>query len=102
MPSIEVDVERSVLALVKSLMSTKGRNKKASVHRDMSLRRDLGLDSLRLVALVVRFEEALGVNIADAGDIDFTKIQTVGDAIDVGQMLVARCRAVPLPTGTLP
>jgi acyl carrier protein len=97
MTSIEADVERSVLALVKSLMSATGRNRKA-VHRDMSLRKDLGLDSLRLVALVVRFEEALGVNIADAGDIDFTKIQTVGDAIDVAQMLVLRCRAISLPT----
>jgi acyl carrier protein len=96
MQTIEVDVERSVLALVKSLMSAKGRTRKA-VHRDMSLRRDLGLDSLRLVALIVRFEEALGVNIADAGDIDLTKIQTVGDAIDIGQMLVIRCRATSLP-----
>jgi acyl carrier protein len=97
--SIDVDVEQCVITLVKSLMSSAGRRRKA-VHRGMSLRRDLGLDSIRLVALVVRFEEALGVNIAQAGDIDFTKIQTVGDAIDVGQMLVSRCRAVPVQADT--
>jgi acyl carrier protein len=92
--SIEVDVERSVLSLVKSLMSSSGRNRK-TINRDTSLRRDLGLDSIRLVALVVRFEETLGVDISKAGDIDFTKIQTVGDAIDVGQRLVIRCRTTP-------
>ena len=96
MMSTDVDVEQSVLSLVKSLMSSSGRrNRKATIHRDMSLRKDLGLDSIRLVALVVRFEEALGVDISKAGDIEFTKIQTVADVIAIGQLLVDRCRAVP-------
>src|SRR5262245_28108630 len=95
MVSTDVDVERSVLSLVKSLMPSSGRSRKA-IHRDMSLRKDLGLDSIRLVALVVRFEEALNVDISKAGEIDFTKIQTVGDVIDIGQLLVVRCRTTPV------
>ena len=67
-----------------------GKRRPAVLTRELSLRRDLGLDSLRLVALIVQFEERLGIDLGKAGDIDFARIQTIGDVIDVAHILVER------------
>jgi acyl carrier protein len=84
------DVQDAVFSLVRSVVPTEKR-RPAALTRDLHLRRDLGLDSLRLVALVVQFEERLGINLGKAGDIDFARIQTIGDVIDVARRLVERC-----------
>jgi acyl carrier protein len=83
------DVEREILSLIAAAIPDRGR-RRPSLSRETHLRRDLGLDSLRLVALVVRFEERLHVDLANAGDIEFSRIQTVGEVIDIGQRIVAR------------
>ena len=83
------DVQDTVFSLVSSVVPVEKR-RPAVLTRDLHLRRDLGLDSLRLVALVVRFEECLGINLGKAVDIDLARIQTIGDMIDVAQRLVER------------
>ena len=89
---LESNSAATILCLIGSILPP-GRAPK-TLTRDLRLRADLGLDSLRLVALVVQFEERLGINLAAAGDIDFASIQTVGDVLDIGQELVRRERAL--------
>jgi acyl carrier protein len=58
----------------------------AQVTRETTFQEDLGADSLDLVELVMRLEEAFEVTIPDD---ESQKIKTVGDAIDaiVGRRL---------------
>lgn len=44
----------------------------------MTLKADLGLDSLKMVELIVAIEDAFEIEI-DESDLDPTKLQTVGD-----------------------
>lgn len=49
------------------------------IHRDKSLA-DAGVDSLHVISIVVRTEEATGVQLDDA---DVAPLQTVGDLLDL-------------------
>jgi acyl carrier protein len=83
------DFELLVHGLIRSVMG--GKKLPPVLGRDMNLRTDLGLDSIRLVAMLVAFEERLQVDLSRAGDVDLTRIQTVGDVIDVGRLVRQRC-----------
>jgi acyl carrier protein len=54
--------------------------------RAVRLRHDLGIESLSLVAVVVRIGEELGVDVADSG-VEVGELETVGDAIALAHKL---------------
>jgi acyl carrier protein len=88
-------IEQMVLKLVGEILPqrTQARTK---LTPDQHLRRDLGLDSLGLVALLVAFEKRFGVDVTKVDDLDPARIQTVGDAIAFGSRLA---RHVAEPDG---
>jgi acyl carrier protein len=57
----------------------------------LSLRRDLEIESLSLVALVLRIGDELQVDLSDAG-IELAKLNTVGDLFQLGRTLSAELR----------
>lgn len=56
---------------------------------ELSLRRDLAIESLSLVSLALRLGEELGIDLVESG-IEFGKLDTVGDLVSVARDLAAR------------
>jgi acyl carrier protein len=54
----------------------------------LTLRGDLGLESLTLVSVALRLGEELGVDLVEAG-VDLSGVETVGDFVALGQKLDA-------------
>ena len=75
--------EKKVLTLVNE--AAQSRHRKTAITREMGLQRDLGIDSIGLLGLVVRFEEALGLDLSsvDLGA-HVGRIRTVDDALNFG------------------
>ena len=61
----------------------------APVAATMSLRRDLSIDSLSLVSLVLRLGEELGVDLVERG-IELRGLDTVGDLVALGHSLTEK------------
>jgi acyl carrier protein len=57
------------------------------IRPEMSLQSDLGLDSLAKLALMFRFEEEFGVDVANSS-VDVTTVQTVQDLLATAQELI--------------
>ncbi|CAN5459519.1 hypothetical protein BH10BDE1_BH10BDE1_07890 [soil metagenome] len=75
------DAEREEFDLkVKKIISKQLGRAIKDLKGEMSLKADLGADSLDLVSLVLALEEDLGVELADA---EAAKIVTIQDAINV-------------------
>jgi acyl carrier protein len=55
----------------------------------LSLRRDLGIDSLSLVSLTLRLGDALAVEVVDQS-LELGRLETVGDLFRLGRALVQR------------
>jgi acyl carrier protein len=53
----------------------------------LSLRRDLGIDSLSMVSLVLRVGDVADVDLLEL-DIDMTRLDTVGDLVALGRRLM--------------
>ena len=60
----------------------------------LSLRDDLGVESLSLVSLLVRLGDELGVDASDDG-LELGGLVTVGDLVAMAQRLEVRSRATP-------
>jgi acyl carrier protein len=58
----------------------------------LSLRRDLAIESLALVSVMVRIGEELGVDLAEAS-LELVGVETVGDVTALARGLAARARA---------
>ena len=85
----DVEFEEKILSLIAQAVPAKFR--KAKITRDMSLRKDLGIDSLGLMALVFRIEESFGIDLSELGaNVSINQLRTVGDAIDVSREVVGR------------
>jgi acyl carrier protein len=57
-----------------------GRFKKTKITPETHLQKELGLDSIGILAMVFRFEELFGIDIAQLGvDVNVAKLKTVGD-----------------------
>ena len=55
-----------------------------------NLREDLGIDSIKMIAIAsMLVEKGIDVNASDAS-IDFTRIETVQDVIDVANSIVSQ------------
>lgn len=55
----------------------------------LSLRRDLAVESLSLVALALRLGEELGIDVVESG-IELGKLDTVGDLVAMARALASR------------
>lgn len=56
---------------------------------ELSIRDELGVESLSLVSVLVDLGAELGIDISEAG-VELARIQTVGDLIGLGDLLAAR------------
>ncbi|MBS0327203.1 MAG: acyl carrier protein [Proteobacteria bacterium] len=79
----EAQITEKVIALVTPYV--KNRAALANVTRDTTFLADLGINSARLVDIVLAFEDEFGIEVSDdAAD----SIATVGDAVDLIGKLV--------------
>jgi acyl carrier protein len=86
---IDAKFEEKVISLIAKAVS--GKYKKVSISRETYLQKELGLDSIGMLALIFRFEESFGIDIAQLGiDINTAKIKTVGDLLDVGHNIMGK------------
>ena len=84
--------EEKVLALIAEAVPA--RLRKPKITPDLRLQLDLGLDSIGMLALLFRFEQAFGIDLATV-DIRITlgQMKTVGDALAVGRKVLLRAHA---------
>jgi acyl carrier protein len=76
------------------VQSVAARHRKTTITKDMNLHRDLGIDSLGMVALVFRLEKIFGLDLSQtAGEIDVRGLRTVGDLIELSQKLLEQAGA---------
>jgi acyl carrier protein len=85
-------LDERIISLIAS--GVPGKFKKVPIERGTSLQKELGLDSIGMLALVFRFEEFFGVDIAQMGiDIDLAKLKTVDDLVRAGHEILSRAQA---------
>lgn len=72
-----IQSESITLAKINEVLIESGREPLQSLSPEMSLRRDLDLDSLDLAVLTVKLESATGVDVFQNG-----VVQTVGDLLE--------------------
>lgn len=86
--------ERKVVALITE--ASKSGSRKSPITKDAKLQRDLGIDSIGLLGLMMRFEEVFGISISDAQLEKYAgRVRTVGDLLTFGQELLQSDRANP-------
>ncbi|AKF86089.1 phosphopantetheine-binding protein [Myxococcus sp. MISCRS1] len=84
--------EEKVIAMIAQAVPRRFR--KAAITPELSLRKDLGIDSLGVASLLFRLEETFGVALDElASDVDLGRLHTVRDAIDMSRRLVEQARA---------
>jgi acyl carrier protein len=84
---IDPKFDEKILRLIAEVVP--GKFKKAKIMRDMDLHKDLGLDSLTLLSLLFRMEEAFGIDLRDLDfEINMDQMRTVDDAINMSRHIV--------------
>ena len=84
--------EGQIMALI--AQAVPARHRKAIITREMLLHRDLGIDSLGMVALIFHLEKTFGIDVSQlASGIDVHRLRTVQDLIDLGQKLLQQAGA---------
>ncbi len=87
------NLEEVVIPLIASGVPGKFRNTR--ITRDTHLQKELGLDSLGLLALVFRFEEKFSLDLSKMNiDLNVAKLRTVNDVIKAVQEILEKARAV--------
>jgi acyl carrier protein len=88
--------EAKVLQLITEAVPPKF--KKKPITPETRFKQDLGLDSIGMLALLFRFEQNFGLNLATI-DLETTLAQfrTVGDALVVGRNILERARVAGAP-----
>jgi|SRR6266851_5231839 len=86
---VEARIDEQIIDLIASGVS--GKFRKVKITRQTNLQKELGLDSIGMLALVFRFEELFGIDIEKQGiDINIAKLKTVEDLIHAGRDIVSR------------
>ena len=84
--------DEQIISLIASNIA--GKFKKVKLCRQTSLQKELGLDSIGMLALVFRFEELFGIDIAQMGiEINITKLKTVDDLINAARDILSKAQA---------
>jgi len=84
------DHKQGIAQLVSDLLveyAAEGARRPRPLDPELSLREELGIDSLSLVSVMVRLGEAFGVYDLEAWGAELGKLRTVGDVIDFGRAL---------------
>lgn len=85
-------LDEQIISLIASNIA--GKFKKVNICKQTSLQKELGLDSIGMLALVFRFEELFGVDIAQMGiEINVAKLKTVDDLINAGRDILSKAQA---------
>lgn len=81
---LDGNVDEKIMTIIAG--GVPGKFKKVKITRETHLQKELGLDSIGVLALVFRFEETFGIDIQELGvEIDIAKLKTVGDLINAGR-----------------
>ena len=84
--------DEQIISLIASGIA--GKFKKVKISRETDLQKELGLDSIGMLALVFRFEEIFGIDIAEMGiEINVAKLKTVADLINAGRDIMNKAQA---------
>lgn len=87
------NLEEIVIPLIVSGVPGKFRNTR--ITRDTHLQKELGLDSLGLLALVFRFEEKFSLDLSKLKiEINVAKLRTVSDVIKAAEEILEKARTV--------
>jgi acyl carrier protein len=71
-----------------------GKFRKHQITPQTNLQKELGLDSIGMLALVFRFEELFNIDIAGMGhNIDIAKLKSVGDVIAIARNVLSQVSA---------
>jgi acyl carrier protein len=85
--------DQQIIDLIASGVS--GKFKKVKITRTTNLQKELGMDSIGMLALVFRFEELLGIDMAQIGvDVNIAKLKTVNDLIEAARDVLSKAQAV--------
>jgi len=85
-------LDEQIISLIASNIA--GKFKKVNICKQTSLQKELGIDSIGMLALVFRFEELFVVDIAQMGlEINVAKLKTVDDLINVGRDILSKAQA---------
>lgn len=87
----EPGFDERVISLI--LEAVPARCRPARITTPMRLQGELALDSIAIVSIMFRFEEAFGVDLSHAAASKIGTIRTVGDVIEAAWDLVIRTRA---------
>ena len=90
--TIASDWQAKILELVAAAGPSKLRKRK--ITPETQLRRDLGLDSVAILALVFQFEHAFELDLAKLSlDIDLARLRTVGDVLATAETIFLRAES---------
>ena len=88
---IDPEFDEKVMALIAD--SILGKFKKTRITAKTNLQKELGLDSIGMLALVFRFEELFGIDIAQMGiDVNIAKLKTVADLLATGREIISKAQ----------
>ncbi len=88
MNDADAQLESRLLALIASAVPRA--KTKTGLSRETRLHRDLGLDSIGILALVFRFEEEFGIDLAQtAAHFQIATLRCAGDLIDAAKTILA-------------
>jgi acyl carrier protein len=83
--------DQQIIDLVASGVS--GKFKKVKITGATNLQKELGMDSIGMLALVFRFEELFGIDMVQMGvDVNIAKLKTVNDLIQAARDVLTKAQ----------
>ena len=83
--------ERRMIGLIVEAVPTRFKSRPIAV--ETRFKQDLGLDSIGMLALLFRFEQSFGLDLASIElETTLEQLRTVGDALTIGRDIVDRAR----------
>lgn len=93
---VDADFDEKMMRMIAGFIP--GKFKKVKIVKETHLQKELGMDSIGVLALVFRFEESFGIDIAEMGvEIDIAKLKTVSDVINAGRHIMTKVPVVKEP-----
>ncbi len=84
---VDAELDRKIIGIVSE--GGGGKFQKTKITPETHLHKELGLDSIGILALVFRFEESFNIDIAQLGlEIDVAKLKTVGDIVNASRNIL--------------
>jgi len=88
-PNVDNQLEAQVLAVIAEILPAKSKN--VEITPKVRLKRELGIDSLGVLRLILRLEQAMKIDLAGIWqNFDFSQIRTVQDVIEFSREMAQR------------